>query len=97
MGAPKLKNAVFLKNNGVRVTYAGKHMIRSRFERPNGRLTVGEAAMALGTYPMLLERMLNAERLKARKISGRRMISVIDCHRLRRAWRGKTPTTRTAA
>jgi hypothetical protein len=92
MGAPALKSAVFLKNNGVRVTYSGVHVQRVRFERPNGTLTVGEAALALGTYPMLIHRLLTLGRAKARPVQGRRMIGVSECHRLRRLWRGKTPT-----
>jgi hypothetical protein len=94
VGAPGLKSAVFLKNNGVRVTYAGKHVHRARFERPNGRLTIREAALALGSYPMLLERMLSSGRLKAKKVAGVRMIAVTECHRIKRAWRGKRPTVR---
>ena len=97
MGALRLKSAVFLKNHGVRVTYAGKHMIRARFERPNGRLTVGEAAMALGTYPMLMERLLRLGRATAKKVAGRRMILVSECHRLRRAWKGQPATCRIEA
>jgi len=94
MGAPKLKSAVFLKNHGVRVSYAGTAIQRVRFEPPNGTLTVGEAARVLKTYPVLIDRLLRLKRLKYRVKGCRRMIRVSECLRLLRLWRGKTPTTR---
>jgi hypothetical protein len=93
MGAPKLRSAVFLKNHGVRVSYAGTGIHRIRFEPPNGTLTVGEAALALKTYPVLMDRLLRLKRLKYRMKGCRRMIRVSECLRLKRLWRGKAPTT----
>jgi len=84
MGNPKLVRVTWLKNHGVRVAYAGEPV---RFVGPDGELTLRESALALGTYRLLLHRMVAKRRLAARKVAGVLRVPMTEVLRLRRAWR----------
>ena len=95
MGAPKLKIVRLLKNHGAVVEYVGTLGPRQRFERPDGSLSVQEAAKLLGTYPNMVRRMAVAGRLKLGK--GRRCVSVADVRALMRMPAGKRLTAERAS
>lgn len=63
MARPKLISVQLLRNRGARIKYRSSRGQRERFERPNGFLTVNEAAHLLGTYPNMVYRMAAAGRL----------------------------------
>jgi hypothetical protein len=94
MGAPGIKAVTFLANNGVRVVYSSENAVRARYEPPNGSVSLQEAAVLLGTYPFLMYRLKDSGRVRVRRKDRRLMVPVRECHRLRKAWRGISPTTR---
>ncbi len=63
MARPKLISVKLLANKGARIKYRSTRGQRERFERPNGALSVREAAMLLDTYPNMIYRMATAGRL----------------------------------
>lgn len=63
MARPKLVFVKLLRNRGARIKYRSTRGERERFERPNGSLTIREAAMLLDTYPNMIYRMAAAGRL----------------------------------
>lgn len=83
MPRPKLKSVKPLPNAGVRVTYATSARTFSRFERPNGALTVREAAVLLGIAALQVYRLARARLivlLPARR--GPRRVPVAVCRAL---------------
>lgn len=57
MAAPKLASIRLLKNHGALVVYRSTRGVRRRFVRPNGWLSVPEAAAVLSTYRNMIYRM----------------------------------------
>ena len=64
MARPRLESVKLLANHGARVTYRSTAVLSCRFERPNGRLTVPEAAALLRTNRMRVLRMGAAGKLR---------------------------------
>lgn len=95
MAAPRLVRVKMLRNHGAAVCYAGPRGVAVRFERPDGRLSVPEAAALLGTYPNMVRRMAAARRLVMHK--GRHCISLADCRRLLRLPRARRLTAEKTA
>jgi len=84
MGNPRLVRVTWLQNHGLEVVYRGEP---NRFVGPDGDLLVSEAARALGTYPVLLRRMIKHRRLEARKVAGTLVVPMSEVLRLRRTWK----------
>jgi hypothetical protein len=84
MGFPRLIRVTWLQNHGVQVAYRGEPV---RFVGPDGDLLVSEAARALGTYSLLLRRMIKHRRMEANKVAGVLRVPMAEVLRLRRAWR----------
>ncbi len=95
MPAAKLERARIMRNHGIRLVYRLPSGLRLRWVAPNGWVTLHEAAAALGTYPRLLERMVDAGRLGTARREGRRVLSGATVRALRRAWRGRAASTLT--
>lgn len=86
----RLVRVTWLDNHGLQVAYRGEPI---RFVGPDGELGVAEAARALGTYPMLLRRMIKARRLEAKTSGGVLRVPMVEVLRLRRTWKATgTPT-----
>ncbi len=87
MGAVQvtLKRWRWLKNNGVTLEYEGGDGLKgTRFVRPNGAVSVHEAAMILGTYDVHLYRLKRAGKLKMERHRGRLNVRVSELLRLKR-------------
>ena len=69
------------KNHGVLVEYRTSRGTLRRFEPPNGRLSVPEAALLLGVNRMRVLRLGAVGKLRLRPGRGRR-VAVKDCRRL---------------
>jgi len=74
MATPRLVSVKLLRNYGANVTHRSTRGVRRRFERPNGFLSIQEAAMLLGTYNNMIRRMVRSGRLEAVKRPGSRRI-----------------------
>jgi len=75
----------WLKNHGVRVVAENPRGRTERFEPADGAVTVAEAAVALGTYPVKIRRLIERKRLKLSRSphSGVLVIPVSELRRLR--------------
>jgi len=68
-----------------------------RFENnAAGALTLGEAAVALGTYKELLRRLVKKRGVPTRRRYGLLVIPVKELRALRAAWKHTRPTTQMA-
>jgi excisionase family DNA binding protein len=84
MGNARLVRVTWLQNHGLEVAYRGEPV---RFVGPDGDLSVSEAAKALGTYPVLLRRMITHRRLEAKRVGGVLRIPMTEVLSLRRTWK----------
>jgi hypothetical protein len=75
----------WLKNHGVRVVTEGPAGRTERFVASGGSLTIAEAAVALGTYPVKVRRLIERGRLARRVVRGLgvRGVRVSDLRRLK--------------
>ena len=60
----------WLKNHGVRVVTEGPEGRTERFVPAGGALTITEAAVALGTYPVKVRRLIERGRIARRVVHG---------------------------
>ena len=87
-----LHSARWLKNGWLAIVYrdaAGRR--KRRMVRPGESVSMAEAARALDTYRALVYRLKDAGHLKL--VAGASRVPWRELIRLRRAWRGKSPTT----
>jgi hypothetical protein len=76
----------WLKNHGVRVVTEGPEGRTERFVPADGMVLLSHAAVALGTYPVKIRRLIERKRLKAERdpFSGALVVPVSELRRLRR-------------
>jgi len=83
MAAPRLVSVRILKNHGALVVYRSTRRgdVR-RFERPDGSLSVPEAAHLLRTNRNMVRRMERAGRISIRRSGGRMRVPLAECRLL---------------
>ena len=83
MAAPRLVSVRILKNHGAVVVYRSSRRgdVR-RFERPNGSLSVPEAARLLATNRNMIRRMERAGRISIRRRGGQLRVPLAECRLL---------------
>jgi len=81
---------VWLKNHGIRIEERfPSGAVRVRFVRPDGVVSIQEAAGILETYALKVYRLVRRRQMKTVKCQGKIMVPLSEVKRLRRedGWR----------